>query len=376
VSEEMKQSKTDKIYEIDLVEIFHRIWDNRMIIYKSIAISLFLGIIVAIGSPREYKSDVVLLVESSPSAGSMSGLLQQFGGLAGLSGLGINTGKEALTPELYPDVIKSTPFLLGILKAQMTDSRHDSTLLLSEFLERHTRKSMGKLLISYTIGLPGKLIRLTRGHSGTSPFRKDPAKGGPLKLTPRQNYLASELSKRIKAKQGESENTMNISGEMQDPQLAAQLVDSVVNSLTAYIIDYHTQKARADLDFVELSHREAEKKFVEAQRELASFKDRNMNIVSASAQITEQNLQSQYTLAFNIYNTLSQQLEQAKMKVQDITPVFKVIDPAKVPLEKSKPRIGLILFAMAFLGGMVGIGLVFWKTERSASAATQKDQII
>jgi uncharacterized protein involved in exopolysaccharide biosynthesis len=49
------------------------------------------------------------------------------------------------------------------------------------------------------------------------------------------------------------------------------------------------------------------------------------------------------------YFYLSQQLEQAKIKVQGNTPVFKVIDPAKAPL-KSKPKMSLILVALVFWG--------------------------
>jgi len=47
--------------------------------------------------------------------------------------------------------------------------------------------------------------------------------------------------------------------------------------------------------------------------------------------------------------------------VQEKTPVFKVIDPAKVPLQKSKPKTSLILVAMIFLGGFIGVGIIFGK---------------
>lgn len=59
------------------------------------------------------------------------------------------------------------------------------------------------------------------------------------------------------------------------------------------------------------------------------------------------------------YSNSFLQLVQAKMKVQEKTPVFKVMDPAKVPLQKSKPRTSLILLGMLFLGVFIGVGLVF-----------------
>jgi len=361
VTEEEKKKITGKPDEIDLIEVFRKILDYRSIIYKCIVLFFLAGLIIVLGSPKEYKSEVVLLVETSSSVSGMSGLLQQFGGLAALGGLGATAGQEALTPKLYPDIVKSTPFLLETMEVKLTDSKYDSTLMVSEYLERHTRKSLGQFIRAYTIGLPGKLIQLIKGRNRAGQIQTEDINARPLKLTPGQSRLARELSKRIKAREGELSNTLIISAEMQDPQLAAQLADSLVKSLTAYVIDYRTQKARTDLRYLEQSHREVEMKFIGAQRKLAAFKDRNMNIITASGKITEQNLQAEYTLAFDIFNTLSQQLEQAKLRVQEKTPVFKEMEPAKVPLSKNKPRTSLILIAMVFLGGFVGIVVILSK---------------
>lgn len=358
MADEIKIIKDSHSDEIDLVELFRKIWDKRKTIYKSIAWFFVLGLLIVVISPKEYKSEVVLLVESSSSSG-MNSLLQQFGGLAGLGGLGSMTNEEALTPELYPDIIKSTPFLLEILNARLTDEKHDTTLTAFTFLDQYTRLGLGEIIISHTIGLPFKIIGLFRAKSKEPDTLPTSLKeDGPIKLSAKLSGIAHDLSQRIETKEGESPNTLLVSVEMQDPLLAAQLTDTVVKNLTAYIIDYRTQKAKHDLQFVYTSCLEAEKRLHEAQRALASFKDRNMNVISASAQITEQNLQSDYTLAFNLYNTLAQQLEQAKLKVQEKTPVFKVVEPAKVPLGKSKPKAVLVLIACLFFGGFTGIGFL------------------
>lgn len=360
VTEEGKLKNAGKSDEIDLIELFHKIWNRRKTIYKSIGVCFLLGLFIVILSPREYKSEVILLVESSSSSG-MNSLLQQFGGLAGLSGLGSVTGKEALTPALYPDITKSTPFLLEMLKIKLTDSRHDSTLCVQNFLDRHTRQSLGRVLTGYTIGLPGKFFRLVKGKPKTNVGENADTITGPLKLTSRQSRLVGDLSKRIVTKEGESPNTLLISVEMQDPQLAGQLAEAVADKLKTYIIEYRIQKAKTDLQFVEQSYQQAKERYIQAQQALAVFKDRNMNISTASAQIKEQNLQSDYTIAFNLFNTLAQQREQARLSVQEKTPVFKVLEPAKVPLGKSKPRTNLVLIAMVFLGVIVGVMTILGK---------------
>ncbi len=78
-------------------------------------------------------------------------------------------------------------------------------------------------------------------------------------------------------------------------------------------------------------------------------------------------LQSQYELAFNLYNTLSQQLQQKRLQVQEQTPVFSILQPVSVPLSKSAPNRTLIVIVAGILGVIVAIGWIliikWWKNE-------------
>jgi uncharacterized protein involved in exopolysaccharide biosynthesis len=354
----MSENKDIKSDEIDLVEVARKIWNGRKIIYKTVAFFVIIGFILAIGTPKKYQSEVTLLVESGNSSG-MSGLLQQFGGLAGIN-LGSGSGKDALSPELYPEVIKSTPFVLEIMKQKITESKYDSTITVSQFLDRHTKSSVGNIIKGYTIGLPGKMIKWIKGK----PKNHSTLTGNqyPLKLTQEEFELMSNLSNCITTKYKLSSGTLTINVEMQDPQVAALLADSVVKSLTRYITDYRTQKAKNELCFVQQRHAEAEANYISAQRALAAHKDQNKNVVFATARAEEDRLQSEYNLAYNVFNGLSQQLEQAKIKVQENTPVFKILEPAQIPLHKSKPQTNLIIIAMILLGTIVGIGIIFGKS--------------
>jgi uncharacterized protein involved in exopolysaccharide biosynthesis len=344
--------------EIDLLEIFRKIKNGRKIIFKSVVVFFVIGLILTLGTPKQYKSSVTLLIESSSGSSGMSGLLQQFGGLAGIS-LGSGGSKDALSPELYPEVVKSTPFLLEIMNQKVTESKYDSTLTVAQYLERRTKSSLGSVIMDYTIGLPGKIIGWLRGKpKAQKPSIKNQ---GLFRITPAQTSMIGLLAGCITTKQKESSGTLIISAEMQDPQVAALLVDSVVKSLTRYVTDYRTQKAKTDLQFVEQRHAEAEAKYISAQRALASHKDQNKNIIFATVKTEEDRLQAEYSLAFNVFNSLSQQLEQAKMKLQENTPVFKILEPAQVPLRRSKPQTSLILIGVCFLGTLVGTVIILGK---------------
>jgi LPS O-antigen subunit length determinant protein (WzzB/FepE family) len=72
-------------------------------------------------------------------------------------------------------------------------------------------------------------------------------------------------------------------------------------------------------------------------------------------------LQNEYRLAFEVYSQLAQQFEQAQIKVKEDTPVFSIVKPVTVPIEKSKPNRPIILIIWTFLGGIISIGWVFGK---------------
>ena len=362
--EKKEQNKKD---EIDLFESLRKIWIGRKTIIKSMIVFFIIGIIFIIFSPKEYKSTITLVVETNTSGSSMSGLLQQFGGLAGIN---INkTEKEALVPDLYPEVIKSTPFLLEIIGQKVVESKYDSTITVEKYLERHTRSSFASTVIGYTIGLPGKIIGWIRGKQVSSSNPKFPILSSdstsnlsfnPIKVTKKQSELAELLASCINTEQDfKKSNKFLISVEMQDPLVVAQVASYVVKNLTKYIVEYRTKKARTDLKFVSARTTEAESKYLEAQQALAIYKDRNKNVILSSVLTEEEKLQSEYDLAFEVYSALAKQLEQTKIKVQEVTPVFNVIDPVQVPIKKSKPQTSTILIAMLFIGGVIGIGIIF-----------------
>jgi len=367
---ETQTKKENKDSEIDLIDIAKKIWSGRKIIIKSMIVFFVLGIFIVIFSPKEYKSEITLVVETSASGSGMSGLLQQFGGLAGIN-LNNTTNKEALVPDLYPEVIKSTPFLLEIMKQKVIESKYDSTITIAQYIDRYTRPSLASSISKYTIGLPGIIMEWIRGKNKNCSNKKLPILNSdsaislsiePISITKEESDIIEALSECINTEQDfKKSNKFIIRVEMQDPLVVAQVTSSVVKNLTKYIIEYRTKKAKTDLNFVEKSTFQAESKYLEAQQKLAVYKDRNKNVILSSVQVEEEKLQSEFDLAFSVYSALAKQLEQAKIKVQEETPVFNVMDPAQVPLKKSKPKTSMTLIVMLFLGGCFGVGIVFRK---------------
>jgi uncharacterized protein involved in exopolysaccharide biosynthesis len=362
---EVKVSKADE--GIDLIEVFKRIKEGRKTIFICMAVAFVVAIGVVLVTPKQYKTQVTLLAESGSKNGT-SGLLGQLGGLAGginLGGLsGLNLGgsssSDALTPDLYPDIVKSTPFLLEVMGQKVTESKKNKSMTVAEYLEGYNQSPLMRLMGLFKSKI--EVFSIVKSDSNAL-----------LKLTDRQTNLANGLADIINLNvvsatsgglTGSGSKTITVSIEVQDPVVSAQLANLVVCSLKRYIVDYNTGKAKKDLDFIKARYNEARDKYYSAQQALANHNDRNLNVILASVNTSKERLQTENQLAANIYNSLAQVLEQAKIKVQDQTPVFTVIEPAKVPLKKSKPKSIIIMMGLIFVGTFVGIGVVFLRKQK------------
>ena len=86
-------------------------------------------------------------------------------------------------------------------------------------------------------------------------------------------------------------------------------------------------------------------------RTLTFEPNENQNLSRRSFRTETERLQNEMNLAYNLYNQTAQQLQLAKAKVQELTPVYAVVQAATVPLEPSKPSKVLILIGCVFLAG-------------------------
>ena len=352
--------------EIDLIEVIRYIWDGRWLIVKVTAIFVVLGLIIALTSPNQYKAEARLLPEvRDTQAGGTSALLRQFGGLGGFSMPG-GAGADAIRPDLYPDVLKSTPFFIYLLDRNVVaiTEKGVEEITLFEYLNMGSTFSLIGIIKKYTIGLPGTVMGWFRSDDTETVSSALPSPGGIPQMSKAQFEITKNLRDRINASIDQRSGVISISSEFPDPMVAAQIGQHSVNYLTNYITEYRIGKAQKDLEFVQKRYEEKQKDFHLSQLALASFRDANRNIVSLTAQTEEQRLQDQYNLAFNIYNSLAQQLEQARIKVQEETPVIKVLEPVQVPIERSKPKRTQMIMLAVFLGGVFGVtavlGMLIW----------------
>jgi len=94
---------------------------------------------------------------------------------------------------------------------------------------------------------------------------------------------------------------------------------------------------------------------------LARFQDQNTGINTALGRTKLLQLQSEYDLTFTVYSGLAKQLETQRLQVKKDTPIFTVLQPVSIPLERSAPKRALILSVYSFLGFVLSLGYVLGK---------------
>jgi len=346
--------------EIDLLELAKTIWSKRMFILKVVALGAVIGVFAALLSPKEYKSTATLMPEySTESQGGASSLLRQYGGLLGVSGGSYASNSNAIRVDLYPNIVQSTNFQLKLMDQPFyfSDINQEATLF-DYYTELNSPGVLG-ILAEYTIGLPGKILGtiLPKKELMTT-VPGEASESMVLNLSKEEFEVISTLRQKITASLDEESGIVSVSVTLPDNVAAAAVTEYTIKELTEYLTEYRTEKVLRDLTFVEEQLATAEARFEEAQLTLAEFRDSNQGMLSARAQTEEQRLNSEYQIAFNLYNGLTQQYEEAKLKVQEETPMFKTLEAVQVPLQDETSG-AMILIVFIMLSGIGSIGWIF-----------------
>lgn len=324
---------------------------SRFFLYwKKIAIITcifgFIGIIAALCQKREYTVSITLAPEAQ--GGNRTGSL---GGIANMLGVNMSTGTsaDALNISLFPEICSSTPFLTQLFDIELTPfvSPEDikkgitakPTTLYNHIIGKDKPKGWFEKFFSEEEEEDDNIIVYSN-------------------LTKKQNKVIKSLKKAISASVEKKTDITSISVTMDDRLMATQLADTVCSRLQNYIYLYRTQKERENLEYYTKLAEEAQEKLIQAQAAYASSMDYDRDVSLLSVSNRKDRLQQEAELANQIYSQLAQQREMARAKVQEMRPVFAIIEPATLPQIPSNSRkntvmifvaIGLILSAGWYL---------------------------
>ena len=165
------------------------------------------------------------------------------------------------------------------------------------------------------------------------------------------------IQERISCDIDKENGLITLTIKAQDPFVCAIVADEGQKLLQQYITDYRTKKARNDLDYYIKLRSDANKEYIKAQKEYASFSDSNFDINLPSMQEKRDYLENQMQLKYNTYTQLADRVNVAQAKVQERTPDFVVLQPSHVPYRAESPKKLIIIIVYGILGF---IGASIW----------------
>lgn len=340
--------------EMDLARLLRRLWCERRFFFKIGLVAAMVGLVVVFSLPKEYTTTVKL----APETEEVSKRMNSLGGLAAMAGvnLGASSGADAISPDLYPDVVGSTPFLLELFPMKVNGSANCDSLSLYMYMRHYQRTAWWNYIIRAPFQILGAVRNLFSG-----PVKDTAETLDPFRLKVVEESVLRGLRSRIHASVDKKTFVVTVSVRMQDPVVSAEVTRTVMQRLQEYIIAYRTQKVKYDLEFTHKVFEDTRDAYYKAQHAYAAFEDANRNLISSSYRTEQERLKNEMTLAFNVYNSVAQKLEQDKLRVQEQTPVYTVIEPATVPIRASSPKKMLILAGFVFLGLLGGMGYILMK---------------
>ncbi len=343
--EEQKYNAPEE-QEIDLMELFQKLLKKWKYIFVFTFCAGVFGFIVALSIVKNYTVSSTLAPEvtSRSASGSLSSL-------ASMAGINLNSANtvDAVYPDLYPDIVKSNTFIVELFSIPVEFKDKKEGLVRTDYytyLKEYNRLPWWSYVISapmkalsWCIGLLKEKEENVEGYADVNASA----------LTAEQYKIAKAVREKIGVTVDNKTSIINISVNAQHPQVAYVISEKVIENIKKYISSYRTEKARKDVEYYEELFAEARDDYYAAQQKYARYVDANQGVVLQRVMTERERLQNEMQLNFNLYNTCAQQLQSAKARLQQETPVFVVVTPPAVPLESANSRM-MPLMAITFLG--------------------------
>ena len=290
--------------EIDLRELFAVIWLGKWLIIAITAVFAIGAVIFAINQPNIYKSEALLApADSEQGGGGLAALAGQFGGLASMAGINLGGGGGVDKTQMAIEVMKSRQFTSNFIQ------QHN---ILPDLMAAK-KWNMADNTISYDGELYNKADKMWL-RIVDAPFKPEPSMQEAYKV----------FSKIIAVNAAKETGMVTVSVEHISPAVAYQWVNWLVQDINKEMKDRDVAEATRSTTFLK-------------------------------SQIQQTNVADIRSILYKLIEEQAKTIMFAEVRDEY---VFKTIDPALVPEEKSKPKRALICVLGTMLGGMLGVMFV------------------
>ena len=283
--------------EIDLRELFATLWRGKWIIILFTIVFAAVGVFYALSKPDIYQSSVLLA--PTQDEGGAGGL----GGLASLAGISLGGGGANQTA-MAKAVLQSRAFLAGFI------DRHNLSIPLVATKAWDIENE--KWVINREVYNPetGEWLTDEQGES-LMPTDWDMVK------TFKEGYLSLTND--------EETGMVTLNIKSQSPPVAKEWAEKLVHDINEHMREQDVKEAEARIAYLE-------------------------------GKLQETNIAGMQQVFYQLIESETRTVMLANAQDEYI---FKTVDPAVVPQEKSEPKRALIAVVATMLGGMLGVFTVF-----------------
>jgi uncharacterized protein involved in exopolysaccharide biosynthesis len=295
--------------DISLYGLFSLFIRNWLILVVSGLSFAIIALIWVINTPNIYEAET-LLMPAGNEKGGLSGLAGNLGGLASLAGMSLGEGGN--------DNSK--------LALELMESRY----FIKKFIKKYELTAPVMAAKSWDV-LTNKLIYNEKIYDvNNKKWVRDVVAPKQKKPSPQETY--EEFIKLISIEQDPKTKFVKFSIEFVSPHMAAKWTRDFVRMLNDDIREKDNAEADENISYL-----------------------KNLIVSSNLSELKR------------IFSGLMEEQIKSKM-LSEVRKdyVFKVVDPAIAPENKSKPKRALIVIAAGFLGGIIGLVIVLYRSGRKA----------
>lgn len=351
------QPQFEEEQEIDIMELISKLWKKKAMIIKWCIVGAVIGLVVGFSIPKTYSSSVTLAPETQQRTNS------SVSSIASMMGVNLNNSVDAISVDMFPDVVHSTPFIVELFELpvqfEWKGEMMNTTLL--DYMLEYQKSPWWTPVMQAPFKALGWAMSLVSGKEEETEGAAGPL--DPTNLPKKERGVVKFFAENIMVNVDKKTGKTSMSLQMQDPRVVATVLNAVVENLKEYMSDYRTSKARQDVENLAEICTERKADYYKAQQAYAKFVDANKSVILQSAQAERERLQQEMNLAYQVYSQVATQLEGARIQEQQAKPVFAIIDPVTVPLRKTAPSKAKMLVIFTFLAGCCAAAWVLFGDE-------------
>lgn len=317
--------------EISFLGLINVLLRHRRLIVLIPLVLAFLVVAVTLVLPRSYTSTASFAPESGgQQVGQLAGLASQFG-------VQVPTPEAGQSPQFYADLLTGRALLR-------------ETAVTEYEVERDSGRTDAE-------PRQGDLVSLLEVKGETHR----------LAVANTVDLLRNEV---VNVATNPETGVVELSVTTRWPDLSRQVAERMVDLVNQFNLERRQSQASAEREFLEGQVARAESTLHAVEDSLERFLERNRSYQnSPTLRFEYERLQRQVNLRQQIFTSLSESFQQARIDEVRNTPVITMVEPPEVPARPDPRRLPLKGVLGLMLGGVLA---VFWSFGREMMASTRE----